>query len=111
MPLTRAQRNAAAGGQEGDAPAEQASSQAPARRAFGAVDNQRKGKRKAAAKKEPAREVRDRVRASSRPRARTLFPHARALADRVRTARFERNRRSPLRANRANHAPKTLRRP
>jgi hypothetical protein len=58
MPLTRAQRNAAAGGQEGDAPAEQASSQAPARRAFGAVDNQRKGKRKAAAKKEPARDVR-----------------------------------------------------
>ena len=80
MPLTRAQRNAAA---EGDAPAEQASSQAPARRAFGAVDNQRKGKRKAAAKKEPAREVRDRVRNLLKSR-------------------------SPLRANRA---PKNLRRP
>ena len=103
MPLTRAQRNAAA---EGDAPAEQASSQAPARRAFGAVDNQRKGKRKAAAKKEPAREVRDRV-PRLLPRARTIFPRARALAGRVRTARFERNRRSPLRAK----PPKNLRRP
>ena len=78
MPLTRAQRNAAAGGQEGDAPAEQASSQAPARRAFGAVDNQRKGKRKAAAKKEPAREVRDRVRASSRAPALFFLAHARS---------------------------------
>ena len=69
---------------EGDAPDEQASSQAPARRAFGAVDNQRKAsKRKAAAKKEPAREVRDRVRNLLKSR-------------------------SPLRANRA---PKNLRRP
>ena len=82
MPLTRAQRNAAAGGQEGDAP-EQASSQAPARRAFGAVDNQRKGKRKAAAKKEPAaREVRDRVRASSRAPALFFLARARARGPR-----------------------------
>ena len=66
MPLTRAQRNAAAD-QDASADASSSqSSQAPARRAFGAVDNQRKGKRKAAAKKEPAREVRDRVRATSR---------------------------------------------
>jgi hypothetical protein len=59
MPLTRAQRNAAADQDaSADAPAA-SSSQAPARRAFGAVDNQRKGsKRKAAAKKEPARDVR-----------------------------------------------------
>ncbi|KAH8098416.1 hypothetical protein JL720_1359 [Aureococcus anophagefferens] len=61
MPLTRAQRNAAADQDaSADAPAA-SSSQAPARRAFGAVDNQRKGKRKAAAKKEPAREVHDRA--------------------------------------------------
>lgn len=71
MPLTRAQRNAAADQDaSADAPAA-SSSQAPARRAFGAVDNQRKGKRKAAAKKEPAREVHDRVHYfSSRARAR-----------------------------------------
>jgi hypothetical protein len=73
MPLTRAQRNAAADQDASDAPAA-SSSQAPARRAFGAVDNQRKGKRKAAAKKEPAREVRDRVR--------TIFPRARARGPR-----------------------------
>ena len=103
MPLTRAQRNAA---QEGDAPAEQASSQAPARRAFGAVDNQRKGKRKAAVKKEPAREVRDRVRASSRAPA--LFFLARAPR-----AAFEpralNGTVAPLSARTT--PPKTLRRP
>ena len=79
MPLTRAQRNAAA--EDADAPAA-SSSQAPARRAFGAVDNQRKGKRKAAGKKEPAREVRDRVRASSRAPALFFLARARARGPR-----------------------------
>ena len=86
MPLTRAQRNAAAEDASADAPAassSQAPSQAPARRAFGAVDNQRKGKRKAAAKKEPAaREVRDRVRASSRAPALFFLARARARGPR-----------------------------
>ena len=79
MPLTRAQRNAAAEDASADAPAA-SSSQAPARRAFGAVDNQRKGKRKAAAKKEPAREVRDRVRATSRAPALFFLARARSRA-------------------------------
>ena len=101
MPLTRAQRNAAAD-QDASADAPASSSQAPARRAFGAVDNQRKGKRKAAVKKEPAREVRDRVRASSlflaRARSRAAF-EPRALNGTI----------APLSARTT--PPKTLRRP
>ena len=100
MPLTRAQRNAAA--EDADAPAA-SSSQAPARRAFGAVDNQRKGKRKAAAKKEPAaREVRDRVRASSRAPA--LFFLARARSRTAFEPRALNGTIAPLSAR--NHAPK-----